>query len=232
LIFVIIALSGFCLWLPANLHNIKAWKNGFFIRFRNGKNPFLFDFHKTLGFYALIPVLLMALTGLKWSFQWYQNGVRTIFNDQYVESPLIKSPPKYPDAKRLPLDFFDKKTDELIKQKGYLYFSIPKQKDEPIIVWKMWRKIGLEDKIQFDQYTGEVLKIERFEDLPIGSKIVLSFYDIHVGSIFGLPSKIIYFIACLFATTLPITGVILWWRKLRNLRKTQQQQQQNRSPER
>jgi uncharacterized iron-regulated membrane protein len=221
LIFVVIALSGVCLWLPANLRNSKAWTNGFLIRFRKRKNHLLYDLHKTLGFYALIPVLLMALTGLMWSFKWYSNGVRTIFNAQRVQYPPIKSPPKRPDAKRLPLEFFAKKTDELVEQKGYRCFSIPEQEDNPIIVEEYWhRTLAMEwNKIQFDQYTGEVLKFERFGDLPIGSKFISLFYQLHVGEILGLPTKIIYFLACLFATTLPITGVIIWLRKLKNLHK-------------
>ncbi|MDR1270322.1 MAG: PepSY domain-containing protein, partial [Planctomycetaceae bacterium] len=207
LIFVVIALSGFCLWLPTNFRNLKAWTNGFLIRFRKRKNHLLYDLHKTLGFYALIPVLLMALTGLMWSFNWYSNGVRTIFN-AHVKSLPIKSPPKHPDAKRLPLEFFAKKSDELIEQKGYRWFSIPEQEDNPIIVEEIWRVTLAEkwNKIQFDQYTGEVLKFERFDDLPIGSKFVSLYYELHVGKILGLPTKIIYFLACLFATTLPITG--------------------------
>jgi uncharacterized iron-regulated membrane protein len=64
-----------------------------------------------------------------------------------------------------------------------------------------------------------VLRFERFKDLPVGTKFGSLFYQHHTGSIFGLPSKIIYFLACLFATTLPSTGVMIWWRKLRNLHK-------------
>jgi uncharacterized iron-regulated membrane protein len=237
LIFVIVALSGFCLWLPANFRNKKAWTNGFLIRFRKGKNQFIKDIHKTLGFYALIPVLLMALTGLTWSFQWYRNGVRTIFNDQFVQSPPIKSPPKYPNAQRLPLKFFAKKADELIEQKGSRTFSIPEQQDSPIIIvdiverWRGTLNLESAERIYFDQYTGEVLQIERLKDLPAGTKFVLLFYALHVGSIFGLPSKIIYFIACLIATTLPITGVMIWWRKLRNLRKAKNKTDDNNLPD-
>jgi uncharacterized iron-regulated membrane protein len=109
LIFVIVALSGLCLWLPANFRNKKAWANGFLVRFRKGKSQLFYDLHKTLGFYALIPVLLMALTGLAWSFQWYSNGVQIIFNARPHSNLEIKSPPKNPGVKRLPLDFFDKK---------------------------------------------------------------------------------------------------------------------------
>jgi uncharacterized iron-regulated membrane protein len=223
LIFIVVALSGICLWLPANFYNKKAWTNNFLIRFHKGKNHFLYDLHKTLGFYVLMPMLVMALTGLMWSFKWYNNGIRTIFNAHRVQVPSIKSLPKNPNTKRLPFEFFLRKADELIEQKGYRNFSIPTQEDSPIVVREIWRgTLNLESwkRIYFDPYTGEVLKCERFEYLSLGSKFVSLFYQLHTGEILGLPTKIIYFFACLIATTLPITGTIIWLRKLRHLRKT------------
>jgi uncharacterized iron-regulated membrane protein len=230
LIFIVVVLSGFCLWLPANFRNIKLWKNGFLVQFRKSRIQLLYDLHKTLGFYALIPVLLMALTGLMESFQWYSNGVQMIFNAQHISIPPIKSPPKNPNAKRLPLEFFIKKADELIEYKGTLIFPIPEQEDSPVTITKAREevlKLTVWNKIRFDQYTGEVLRFERSEDIPTGEKFVSLFYGLHTGGILGLPTKIIYFLACLIATTLPITGVIIWWRKLRNLHKAKYNQRQS-----
>ncbi|MGZ5221534.1 MAG: PepSY domain-containing protein, partial [Chitinophagaceae bacterium] len=42
---------------------------------------------------------------------------------------------------------------------------------------------------------------------------------IHVGNVYGTLTKIIYFIACLIATSLPITGTMIWLNKLRKKRK-------------
>jgi len=36
-------------------------------------------------------------------------------------------------------------------------------------------------------------------------------YDIHVGSIFGLPTKIIAFIVSLLCASLPVTGFMIWY---------------------
>jgi uncharacterized iron-regulated membrane protein len=66
-----------------------------------------------------------------------------------------------------------------------------------------------------------VLKSDRFDDYHVGEKFVSLFLPFHTGEIFGLPTKIIYFLASLFATTLPITGVMIWWRKLWNKRNRQ-----------
>jgi uncharacterized iron-regulated membrane protein len=169
-------------------------------------------------------MLLMALTGLAWSFQWFNNGVQMIFNAEPNTYIPVKSSLKNPDAKRLPLDFFDKKADEILvpHKRGSRRIYVPNLNNDPVMIME-WRKgmlnLGAFDRIQFDQHTGEVLKFDRFEDKPIGTKIISLFPLLHTGSIFGLPTQIIYLIACLIATTLPITGVMIWWRKLRNLRK-------------
>ena len=36
---------------------------------------------------------------------------------------------------------------------------------------------------------------------------------IHTGEVFGTFSKPLYFIACLLATSLPVTGIIIWLNK-------------------
>jgi uncharacterized iron-regulated membrane protein len=223
LIFIVIALSGLCLWFPANFRNKKAWANGFLIRLFKGKNPFVDDFHKTLGFYILIPMLLMAITGARMSFSWFRYGYdKIIFNTQFSNVQL-KSLPPTPDAKPLPLAYFIKKADELLENKDYFAASISKEKDGTAGVFGMGGgafKLAQFEGVTFDKYTGEVLEHERFENYPIGMQIVMSSGRLHLGDVFGLPTQIIYFLACLIATTLPVTGVIIWWRKLRNLRKT------------
>ncbi|MDR0705480.1 MAG: PepSY domain-containing protein [Planctomycetaceae bacterium] len=70
--------------------------------------------------------------------------------------------------------------------------------------------------MQFDQYTGELLKCDLFDQLPFNEKIASLIFPLHNGEIFGTLSKVIYFVTCLIATSLPITGVILWARKLRS----------------
>jgi uncharacterized iron-regulated membrane protein len=55
---------------------------------------------------------------------------------------------------------------------------------------------------------------------------------LHFGEITGTSSKIVFFIACVFAMTFPITGIALWVRKLveryrkRRTEKNIQQQEQ------
>ncbi|HXS57859.1 MAG TPA: hypothetical protein VN726_17115, partial [Hanamia sp.] len=39
------------------------------------------------------------------------------------------------------------------------------------------------------------------------------------GSIYGMFTKLLYFFACLIATTLPVTGTIIWINKLKKKKK-------------
>jgi uncharacterized iron-regulated membrane protein len=71
----------------------------------------------------------------------------------------------------------------------------------------------------FDQYTGAFLPNnislfnKDFEELSAGEKFRRLNYDIHVGSIWGFPTKMLAFVLTFIAGTLPITGFIIWYNR-------------------
>ncbi|MCY1382113.1 PepSY-associated TM region [compost metagenome] len=71
------------------------------------------------------------------------------------------------------------------------------------------------DKLQMDQYSAVILKKEIFSELPLNERIGGSIKALHVGDVYGLFTKIIYFLACLIATSLPITGTMIWINKMK-----------------
>ena len=73
---VVILLTGLVIWWPRNR---KMLMNRLQIALRKGQNRFWYDLHVAGGFYALLLLLAMALTGLNWSFEWYKNGVYGLF---------------------------------------------------------------------------------------------------------------------------------------------------------
>jgi len=76
LLFVIILITGIVIWVPKTL---KGLKNRLSITVRKGWRRFWYDLHVAGGMYALIFLLLMALTGLTWSFSWYRTGFYKAF---------------------------------------------------------------------------------------------------------------------------------------------------------
>ena len=71
LLFVFVLLSGIVIWWPRTR---KALRNSLQIHFRKGWRPFWYGLHVAGGMYALLLLLVMALTGLTWSFNWYRTG--------------------------------------------------------------------------------------------------------------------------------------------------------------
>ncbi|MBR4160757.1 MAG: PepSY domain-containing protein [Bacteroidaceae bacterium] len=68
--FALTLISGLFIWWP---RNAKVLRNRLSVKFRKGWRRFLLDAHVSLGFWVFVFLLLMALTGLTWSFQSYRD---------------------------------------------------------------------------------------------------------------------------------------------------------------
>ena len=99
LVFVVILLTGLVIWWPRNR---KMLKNRLHIALKKGKNRFWYDLHVAGGFYAMLLLLAMALTGLAWSFEWYSNGVYTLLGaGEANETVVVES--KNPEIATAPV---------------------------------------------------------------------------------------------------------------------------------
>jgi uncharacterized iron-regulated membrane protein len=70
LLMVIIILTGVVIWWPKSL---KALKHRVSVKVRMGWHRLFYDLHVAGGIYATLLLLVMALTGLTWSFKWYKD---------------------------------------------------------------------------------------------------------------------------------------------------------------
>lgn len=223
LIFLILEISGLVLWAPAKWKQMKKWKMwkpGFTIKTSNWKR-FNHDLHNTLGFYSFILLTIMALTGLCWSFEWYRDGVSNVMgakvfggrNEKFPGSEL-----KGQNRRSLEIADYIALANAQLSYKGDVRISLPADEAASAVVYK--NKTGFfapaaTDKVVIDQYSGELIKVDRFGDKPLNERIVASIKPLHLGDIYGTFSKILYFIGCLIATSLPVTGTIIWINKLK-----------------
>ena len=225
IIFVFLVLSGLVLWWPIKLRN---WKQGFQIKFSGNWKRINHDLHNTLGFYSFIVLLIMALTGLCWSFEWYKKGASDVLGDEVFkqrrEKPMPSDPLNAGNADKPMLATLISSADASFPYEGNYRLRFPADSAGSYVINKSrsgFFVLTAADKIQFEQYTGAVLKTEKFSDKPFNQQVASSVRSLHLGDIYGTFSKIIYFLACLFATTLPVTGTIIWINKLRKKNKKQ-----------
>lgn len=66
-------------------------------------------------------------------------------------------------------------------------------------------------QLYVDQYSGKVLETIRWRQLSAVAKVQLSAYPIHIGSIYGLPTKILALLVCLLIVAMSVTGATMWW---------------------
>jgi uncharacterized iron-regulated membrane protein len=77
------------------------------------------------------------------------------------------------------------------------------------------------DKIQLTADL-EIDEVQIFKEKPFNERISSSIKSIHIGDVYGSFSKILYFLACLVATSLPFTGTLIWINKMKKKKKTAQ----------
>lgn len=78
---IVILISGIVIWVPRNNRTLK---NRLQISCTKGWRRFWYDSHVALGFYSTLFLLIMALTGLTWSF----SGYRTFMYDLFSNLPI------------------------------------------------------------------------------------------------------------------------------------------------
>jgi uncharacterized iron-regulated membrane protein len=160
----------------------------------------------------------MSATGPFWSFQWYKEGWQKTWDTYQAPKPDQKAEaeaPKLPAAD-FSLDEIFAKTQLRLPYTGNVRISLPTNADEPIAVSKsktgFWARAGA-DQLSFDQGNLEIVETKLFADLSFRQQIGRSVKSLHTGEIFGQATKFIWFLACLVATSLPITGTLIWWNR-------------------
>ncbi|SIT89653.1 PepSY-associated TM helix domain-containing protein [Pontibacter indicus] len=219
-IFTLIVLSGLVIWIP---QKVKNWRQGLKIKWSGNWKRINHDLHNSLGFYSSFLLLVMSLTGLTWSFEWYKEGFFKVMGvtpqKDRKEEPLFSTVPADPTQAATPtIADYVKAAEAVLPYQGDYRISLPTDSAATVSISK--NKVGFfapaaSDKVQLDQYNGQILKAEIFADKPLNEQITSSIKPLHVGNVYGTFSKILYFIACLVATSLPITGTIIWINKLR-----------------
>lgn len=106
--------------------------------------------------------------------------------------------------------------DKELDYKGNIILTVPDSSSSTVTITKT--KSGFfagtaKDQIEISRASGDIVSVNRFSDLPFNQQIASSIKAIHTGEIFGSFSKILYFLACLIATSLPVTGIIMWIKK-------------------
>lgn len=232
ILFTIGLLTGLVIWFP---RKIRSWRQGLKIKFSSNWKRINHDMHNSLGLYAFVFLFLMGITGPQWSFEWYRTGLRKALGT-YQEVPAQASKDSSQGKKNesksasnedsaipfLSIEEYLAAASSALPYQGDYRLSFPTSGEDPIRISSY--KTGFfapsaADQITMNVSDASIMSLELFKDKPFNERVSGSIKALHVGNIYGQFSKLIYFIACLIATSLPVTGTLIWINKMKKPKK-------------
>ena len=219
LIFFLMCISGLILWWPKQR---RFFKQAATINFKTKNWKRLnWDLHSVLGFYAVLVLLLISLTGMFFVYDSVKNTAAFV-----TGSPG-------PKKEKLKVEAGDKKTFNVDKAYHYMISNYPgaietfitpaTTKTDALRVQMRYPYsiVRQQNSVYFDPYTGAVIRADLFRNYNGYDQVAASNYNLHTGRfrLIGVGSKVIYFLSALIAASLPVTGLMIWLGKRKKQRR-------------
>ena len=224
LVFLLALGTGLVIWFPKK---IKNYKNGLKVKLNANWKRINHDFHNAFGLYASIFLIIMAATGLFWSFEWYKNGMSDLIGAQVFDRSKPEIKIEKNDDSTIELNPLFAQIRKDLNDYDIITISKP-QSDSNAMEVKAYHTgfttISVPDKYFYNQYNALQVDKQLFSNLPFNRQLALSIHDLHLGILFGPLNKFIFFISSLIASLLPVTGFMIyankkkWWKKKKILK--------------
>ena len=220
-VFLFLLLSGLVVWFPRSL---KAAKNSFKVRLRGSFKLVNRQLHVNLGFYLTLLLIVVGVTGTCITFPPVRQKVLKVFvpeTPKKVEKKMSTKMHAQMRKEHYSEEFsFDKMltiADDVLDYKSdrNIYFPSHHFKEYSVLAVNPDNFWGgtWPDVVTFDMQ-GNYKTTYFFADMPLYQQINQLIKPIHTGEIFGTKSKILYLLLALFSAFLPISGFIIWWKKI------------------
>jgi uncharacterized iron-regulated membrane protein len=205
-------LSGLLLWWPA------SWKSAF--RFQRGASAGrrLYDFHRTVGISALLPLAIVAITGI--ILAWPETSKRAVAAIAPVASE--PSPCSTETGVAISLEEALRNAQAVFPDAVLTDFQPPTESLDPL--WFGFLRPGEpgdyagKSAVWVDQGSGAVLASRDALAAPAGSRVLDWALPLHFGTGLGLPGRIAVFVTGITPLGLLVTGMMFRRQRLKRLR--------------
>lgn len=200
---------GLYLWWPRRRE--KIW--GVWLpRLRAKPYTVLRDLHTVAGLYLLPVALTIACTGLLYTFIWGGGYHYARKAETPTGFPNLAKSPSSPASSPLPLGQALAIARQHCLGGTFLCLRYLDKPDEAIsVLARGGPGPTTHSFLLLDRSTGSVLSRGTHDQFPALHWWSNWNYPLHVGSVLGMPTKVIWLIACLVLAALPITGAWMWW---------------------
>jgi uncharacterized iron-regulated membrane protein len=218
LIFLFILITGIILWWPKNKQVLQQRLK---IKRGVGFKRLNHDYHVVPGFYTSIFLFVFAFTALAWSFEWFNKGIYTITGSS-MERPKAPTGIVKDSTQKILIEAALQTVVAQNNNAVYYNIALPKDSTDSYAINILSREAAHEtatDTYFVNAFAPTINGVQKFADRNTGQKVRATFRPIHVASIYGTPSKIIGFAACLLGTFFPASGIIMWFNRTKKKKK-------------
>lgn len=216
--FALMTLSGFYLWLP------KVWRwQVFRVRAFFNTHPATakardHNWHHVFGIWALVPLLVISLSGMVFSYDWAGDLVSRAVGEASPAQSQIALPERFaPDPQNtFPLQEILNKARAYQANWTYLQVELPKNTPimEVIVYGGTRGQPTKRTTLTYDTRTASIAKIETFNDIEPARRARIFLRYLHTGEVFGVVGQTLVGLASLAACFLIYTGLALAVRRL------------------
>ncbi|MQU05361.1 sulfite reductase flavoprotein subunit alpha [Pseudomonas helleri] len=230
LMLLFFCLSGLYLRWPRKALNWRAWLT---LDWAKKGRSFNWDLHAVAGTWCLIFYLLVALTGLSWSYEWYNKGLQKLFSDSPNSEQRKGGRGGPPSAGGAPLVAdYDAMWASIQKAAGpdlsQFNIRMPPAGGMPATVYYLLKTSPHEralNQITLDPATGVVKRVDRYDEKSYKAQLLTSIYALHTGSYWGITGRVLVTVASLTMPLFFITGWLLYLDRRRKKRQVKQARQ-------
>ncbi len=224
---ITLVISGIIIYWGRIKH---SFFKSFTFKFKHKGRAFLSTMHSAVGMWVIPFYLLVTLTGLFWSYQWYNTMLYKIAG---VEKPQRQQAPQMQQRQKPEGQFGQKepqreenpsaKFDDLQKavnmfnmliQREYYSFTVKLPQKGTIYSFsyldEQSNHFRESNSLELDINSSQLVKHERFDEKPLNEQLMRSILPLHTGEYFGLAGQIGMFLASSLMALFVITGFMLF----------------------
>ncbi|CCD88391.1 conserved membrane protein of unknown function [Bradyrhizobium sp. ORS 285] len=212
---VVLLITGIVLRWPKRATSASLWLKPQLALRGRGLHRSL---HSVIGTWVLPVYLVIALTGLTYSYAWYKDGLTWLL----APASQTQMPGKAArgggansaaEAKPIALDLVWATLREQAGDRfAVMQLTLPAGAATAVRVrtWPSEQNDGRRDEFRIDAATGRLISAERYADKTTGERVLARVLDIHRGSILGWPGQLVFMLAAALMPLFAVTGVLLY----------------------
>lgn len=209
LVLVLLCVSGMVLWWPG----VRRWWIAVTVKWKR----FNYDLHRAGGFWTLLFVLLIALTGSGLVF--YSTAGQLLH--WMTGTTMRTAPPPTVSATEtapVPLREVFQAAQDTLPDATPTFLYRPQSPQDPVLVrFRMTGELHPNGRsfVYVHPYAGTILQVDRAVEGPLGARLQHALYPLHIGSFGGVIVKGLYALLGVVPAGLVVSGVLIWYPKWR-----------------